>query len=449
MRVVCPALGNGICTWCCEMHQRAEIECPRSCPSFRDADAADSESLQSATKKLIQHTLRSEAWCRQAVATILEEGQEPGEWEQANLLAYLAYGHADEEGRRMVDHFTGQPGQLLSVEERAALEALKGAWFSLFETQEVKLDQGIQLLDLVTGAKVFVHERLATRQMARLDLILAWLVRIKDHYELTGAACNVPRPFREQVLRVMKQKLKKARKARPKATDQELLLGIAAPAQRTLREAVTQWRPPTVVNIDGQEMLLCEAIFDVPDPEGVRRKLVTKPSIVEDQDEERLLWIDRRRRKQLAPGPLLLGTITITGGRMVLQTKSRERLERGKRVLSRHLGRLARHRIDTIKDLDVALSEPSRPRPPQDEIPSEERAELVSAVLMEHMMRWVDMEIPALGGMTPRKAVRTRSGRERVKAMLKDQEHIARSMPGGDRLDFSAVYRELGLNPPQ
>jgi hypothetical protein len=427
------------------MHQRAEIECPRSCPSFRDADAADSRSLQSVTKKLIQHTLRSEAWCRQAVDATLGEGQEPGEWEQANLLAYLAYGHADGEGRRMVDRFAEQPGQLLSVEERAALEALKGAWFSLFEAQEVKLDQGLQLLDLVTGAEVFVHERLATRQMARLDLILGWLVRIKDHYELTGAACNVPRPFREQVLRVMKQGLKRARKARPEATDQELLLGIAAPAQRTLREAVTRWRPPKVVNIDGQEMMLCEAIFDLSGPEGVRRKLVTKPNIIEDEQEGRFLWIDRRRRKQLASGPLLLGTIVITGGRLVLQTKSRERLERGKRVLSRHLGRLVRHRLDTIKDLDVALSEPPRSRPPEDQIPAEDQAELVSKVLMEHLMRWIDMEIPALGGMTPREAVRSRRGRERVRAMLKDQEHIARGMPGGDRLDFSAIYRELGL----
>ena len=43
-----------------------------------------------------------------------------------------------------------------------------------------------------------------------------------------------------------------------------------------------------------------------------------------------------------------------------------------------------------------------------------------------------------------RQAAKTKRGREKVIALLKDQEHMFRHMPGGDSVDFTAVYRELG-----
>jgi hypothetical protein len=49
------------------------------------------------------------------------------------------------------------------------------------------------------------------------------------------------------------------------------------------------------------------------------------------------------------------------------------------------------------------------------------------------------------GGKTPRVAARTRAGRHRVDALLRDIENHTGRMPGGDQVDFGAMRRTVGL----
>ena len=56
--------------------------------------------------------------------------------------------------------------------------------------------------------------------------------------------------------------------------------------------------------------------------------------------------------------------------------------------------------------------------------------------------------MPALNGKTPREAARTKTGRAKVKAMLKDQQNSVQRQPGGARVNFAVVYRELGMEVP-
>ena len=58
---------------------------------------------------------------------------------------------------------------------------------------------------------------------------------------------------------------------------------------------------------------------------------------------------------------------------------------------------------------------------------------------------WLDEQLPVLGGKTPRQAARTKRGQEHVVRLLHDQENSTAKLPGGDRVDFSVAYRELGL----
>jgi len=55
-----------------------------------------------------------------------------------------------------------------------------------------------------------------------------------------------------------------------------------------------------------------------------------------------------------------------------------------------------------------------------------------------HWESWVDQEIPALGGKTPREAVKTADGREAVEALLKDAER------GRGQDDFTAEINRKG-----
>ena len=144
-----------------------------------------------------------------------------------------------------------------------------------------------------------------------------------------------------------------------------------------------------------------------------------------------------------------LGAITFERGRMKLETKSRERLERGKQLLGEYLAGVARHRVDSIKDLNVAMEEfAGRPeREVADELPEDVQAQLLGPIMQKQIESWIDERIPALNGKTPRQAVKTKAGRDKVVAMLKDQENSMQRQPGAALVDFSAVYRELGIEP--
>ena len=397
--------------------------------------------------KLLDFATKSESRARPAFAKLAGPKQELGEWEQPLVLAYLAYGYADANGDRAIDDFLREHHRELEAAEVEALEALQQtAWPSLFEVQSVQVDVGLQLTDLAAGQEVFVREKAATHQMKEFDLFLGWIVALGDHFELTGAGCGVPRGHREAVLKALTRELRKLRKRHPEMPDRILLREAIPAGQTALREAVANWRPPRLVTMDGEDIVFCEAVFDVSDLATVRARLATHPDM--EADEDGFSWVDRRGRKQLGGGPLHLGAIRFEKGRMKLETKSGERLERGKELLVDLLAGVARHRVDAIKDLDVAMAElVDRPaRGLVDEIPEAVQAQLLAPVLQQHIESWIDERIPALNGKTPRQAVKTKAGRDKVVAMLRDQENSMQRQPGGELVDFTRVYRALGLS---
>ena len=63
-----------------------------------------------------------------------------------------------------------------------------------------------------------------------------------------------------------------------------------------------------------------------------------------------------------------------------------------------------------------------------------------------HYADWADQAPPALGGKTPRAAVRTAAGRARVDALLKMIENGEARLPLEERVDLSLLRRQLGLS---
>jgi len=76
----------------------------------------------------------------------------------------------------------------------------------------------------------------------------------------------------------------------------------------------------------------------------------------------------------------------------------------------------------------------------------------MAKVLKAHWDGWVDHKIPALGGITPRQAVKTNDGRESVEALLLDAERHIADDEQMSHIGFAAIkdirYR-LGLDKKQ
>ena len=299
----------------------------------------------------------------------------------------------------------------------------------------------------MTGEKHFAYEKTATHSLKHFDVALSWMFAIRGRLELTGANALVPRTHLETVLGAMKKEFSRLRKS-SQAPDQVLLRQAFPAAHKALHKAVNEWRPPRMVTTDGEEMIFCEAIFDTSNADAARAKLSAHPDL--EQDEDRWVWLDRTGRAQLGEGPLLLGTVRLGEGQLVLETNSRERLERGKVTLQAHLEGLVTHRLDAVKDVEAAMRQTGGPSAAQstEQVPPEIQAQVLGPFLQKRLESWIDESIPALGGKTPREAVKTSTGRKRVQNMLKDQRNLMQRQPGGDQVDFSGVYEALGL-PPQ
>lgn len=82
----------------------------------------------------------------------------------------------------------------------------------------------------------------------------------------------------------------------------------------------------------------------------------------------------------------------------------------------------------------------AEPGPPPPEV-----EEMVRQYKQQHYADWVDQALPALGGLTPRAAVRTAQGRAAVDTLLKDMENREQRWDAGAPFDFSELRRRLQL----
>jgi hypothetical protein len=147
--------------------------------------------------------------------------------------------------------------------------------------------------------------------------------------------------------------------------------------------------------------------------------------------------------------PIVLGDVSCDRGTLTLRALSRERASRGRARLEAVLGPLrlkreehrepdlsgSRHALPPLGDLDERMA--------VDDVPE-------LAALRDRMDReWLDLDIPALDGMTPRAAARDRRMRPRLTRLLIDIENReARMAAPNPARDMTWMWKDLKLKRP-
>jgi hypothetical protein len=158
-------------------------------------------------------------------------------------------------------------------------------------------------------------------------------------------------------------------------------------------------------------------------------------------------WFETRPGTRSIPfGQRVLAHLTLTPTTLEVEAMSPQRLD----DCCQRLDQLLADRIHLVgaktKDVSQALHEPT-PRAESKEpvmLPVEVIDELEEKVLRQ----WIDDSIPALGGLTPREAVKTPAGRKRVLALIDDAARMHKrmsKMPGVFAPDYRKVKKMLGL----
>ncbi len=132
----------------------------------------------------------------------------------------------------------------------------------------------------------------------------------------------------------------------------------------------------------------------------------------------------------------VLGRIRLSAGRMQIDVASGERRERIQALIDERLGPRAR-----LVSVD---SPPSAPQAPMD---GPEVDAAMAEFVRRHYETWPDQPLPALDGLTPREASATAIGREKVTALLRGLDVVAKPQPGHQEA-IRRLRHELGISPP-
>lgn len=407
---------------------------------------------------------------------------------------WFLFGRVGEGGETVADEFARVRGSSsLPREEREMLEAVRGGRFSVYEVLEVRPEEGLGLLDIFTGEVLDVSEVSATRSLVRWDLMAGRVGPVGGHLEIVSPIFTVPLEARERLETYIKRKAKEA-VSRGDVADvndyvnrKSFLL-----AAYTHKQAMKMFPHvvPTVLTAEGDLFCRSVAYYDVEDP-AKARELLSKHPHMEARPKESgagdegftFDWfLSEEMERELGAGEHLgppmqpigegwpepdgsaeeteigeprrmFGVLTLSRRTLTFETNSRERLDMAKRELVGCLGEVASHRVDSFEDQEALLGGAGKRRGEADpaeaasDLDPEVERRLVTAHAQRHYASWPDIPLPALDGKTPREAARTRAGRRKVNALIKQFENKSEraARAGKPAFDFSVLRSELGI----
>ena len=146
----------------------------------------------------------------------------------------------------------------------------------------------------------------------------------------------------------------------------------------------------------------------------------------------------------------LVGRAILGSDTLRLETNSRERADRLRGLVSERLSAAVTFKVREHADPVAAFGQgKARQRPQPREAMPPEVLDAMRRMEEEFHTRWLDLNVPALGGLTPREAAR-RGGTatKKLELLLAELENGQARRPVEERFDVSKLRVALGLAAP-
>jgi SEC-C motif len=377
----------------------------------------------------------------------------------------------------IAEMFFGKYAERLTADELELLNSNIGCPFSLCEVVEVKPGAGLRLFDLLRRIEYEVVERTSSNQLRRGEIIYC------ATSDLWGVKSNVAAgPYALQptskieVLRLRKWIVEETGKDRiTSAILDEFEFEIRALYLDLIR---AMFAPPTLLNMDGHRLAPRKLIFEIASAdkafdalknlaEGESETELLSDAVVENGKIKKveIPWLGGtgEARKRLG-GPVLLGTVKIEETRLVVEVNSEERAATITALIEERLGGSATYDKTVIEPMpsqarellegrkarggvaaDLSLME-NGIRPLSDEGSAEMQRFLTERARL-HWETWLDLPVPALDNMTPRKAAEVPEGRELLESLLLSFENRDHHPPDDPFTpNVAELRRQLGMD---
>lgn len=394
-----------------------------------------------------------------------------------------------DDGKNAVDDYLKRRGWKETKSVRTYMAALRNSTMSLYEVSDIVRGTSFRARDLIRGGEpVLISEHSATRSLNPWDRIAARVVEVGSRMQICGGVL----PFEDETAKALIEMLHRLDTLGGEG-EQSLADAIGpdfdaaaitalSPTERLRATAplfTAYWLidlidrakgpPPELRNAEGDELVICEVRYPLAagvTADDIRAVMVARPefrpasstswnwvsletsnraSVKADPSQGSLTFETR-----LDDGALVLGNVELEDNALVFSTNSRRRSTVGRELLATILGRRGGSPSVRTESFEQIVASRKAAMAPQLDIPEEESCAIIHDHLDRHYRGVLDQPVPMLEGQSPRAAVRTDGGRNKVADWLKMMENrTARYAGPGSALatyNFGWLWTELGVS---
>ena len=355
------------------------------------------------------------------------------------------------EARRVAEVLLGPGGPLFTADQRGWITQLAERPLRLYEVTGVIPGKQMTLCDaLDTDAEPIVaHERSGSQESLLGTQIGLRLMEVGDHWELSGATYPFSRLTGPTVITLMREAIEAFGPRR------EDLPGFLSSLLRRkwLEQFVAPAPMPTLMDAySGEPILLITDHYRVKDWDALTQALADQADVQGDRTSgwDRLLdGSDGQTRATV--------TINIGNGKDKIEVfyKTQRMADTGRpwfEALAGHAVQFLSRELSDPKGVMARMSDDGNSVPafPPPDLPPELMAEAIEQAIHRYYANWADEPIPALNGKTPREAIQSLTGLERVKGLLREYEAGEKQQAAQQRrraISYAFLWEALGIAP--
>lgn len=384
------------------------------------------------------------------------ESLDAGAWQSIQLNStewLIAEGQISikDEYRSVASVLLGIGGPLFTVGQRLWIEQLSERPMRLYDVTDVKPGQQMTLCDTLDthAAPIVVLEKSGSQASLIGTQIGVRLMKVDDHHELSGGVYPFSRLTGSDVVAAMKEAENQFRK-QPEGLPGFLSFIIR---RKWLEQFIRPMEMPTMVDtLTGDPIMLITDHYRVADWDDLVKALAAKADVEGDRASG---W---SRLKNCRDGlTRAMSSINIGDGqdKIELFHKTQGEADKGRKWFERlagksvdFVGRVVSDPKGMMKDMPVGKVKKALPS--NVELPPEVAAEVIEKAIHRLYGNWPDEPLPALDGKSPRQAMATPAGLERVKGLLRSYEASEREQAtaqGRRTISYLFLWSALGLMP--
>jgi hypothetical protein len=362
--------------------------------------------------------------------------------------------HYEIQGEPAFEWFAREEAANISRRDRELIDAQRQAWIGIWEVRETVPGKSMILADLLSGEKRLVQEATASRSLVARDAIMG---RVVDFGNVSVIDGMYPFPLPPEETSEVVERLQRVFKRNTIPIEwlryfltSRLIIGLWRNAVEDFVEIRST--PPRLQNTDGDLFRLTVdryrfAPADRDTIEAAVGALRNSYPIAENNDGTRSITFFKSGNRQYEHwDSTTIGVAITSRNELRIESNSTRRANALRKRIEKACSGLITGHMRTQTDASE-LYESSRNESPR-ATPESVDPEIQSVILNEKISfyeNWINTSIPALGGKTPKQAVRSVRGREALNALLKTIENGEARQPAATRYDVNILRRALRM----